>query len=303
MVNCMIGTWHRVYICILCMRHQQFNTHRLTNLSIFILKPKYSSEEEDPEETDDEVVLGVGDQVLASWEKRKPKLQSSLAIAGWLLSIKDEVRADVAARKSSGHHDAMEEVITKMHAHDVDAYKHFQNKTDPFSNKARWASKDAIDGNLDLWHEKYSLPHTEVLGHVACRVTSKNLGIGAAERSWGGVKDIKFGKRSHLGTKNTEMQSILYTSARIQEARAKQSALEQVDARGSDAMWGDDDEAFELELTNFGVDTAELREEVPRRLFRVWVEEWELELLKKKCPVAEAMLLEKYKGELIFVNL
>ena len=91
--------------------------------------------------------------------------------------------------------------------------------------------------------------------------------------------------------------------ARVKEARVKQSALEQVDARGSDAMWGDDDEAFELELTNFGVDTAELREEVTRRLFHVWVEDWELELLKKKCPVAEAMLLEKYKGELSFVNI
>ena len=302
-------------LCVYCMRHQQFNTHRLTNLSIFILKPKYSSEEEDPEETDDEVVLGVGDQVLAFWQKRKQKLQSSLATAGWLLSVKDEVRADVAARKSGGHHDAMEEVITKMYSHDVNAdvpelidtfwneYKHFQNKTGPFSNKARWASKDAINGNSDLWHEKYSLPHTEVLGLVACRVTSKNLGIGAAERSWGGVKDIKFGKRSHLSTKNTEMQSILYTSARIQEARAKQSALEQVDARGRDAMWGDDDEAFELELTNFGVDTTQLMEEVPRRLFHVWVEDWELELLKKKCPVAEAMLLEKYKGELVFLSI
>ena len=41
---------------------------------------------------------------------------------------------------------------------------------------------------------KYSLPFTKVLGFVACRVTSKVLGIGAADRSWGDVKTIKFGK-------------------------------------------------------------------------------------------------------------
>ena len=35
---------------------------------------------------------------------------------------------------------------------------------------------------------------TKVLGFVACRVTSKVLGIGAAESSWGDVKTIKYGK-------------------------------------------------------------------------------------------------------------
>jgi hypothetical protein len=36
------------------------------------------------------------------------------------------------------------------------------------------------------------------MGHVACRVTSKVLGIGAEERSWGDVKQLKNDKRSHL---------------------------------------------------------------------------------------------------------
>ena len=45
-----------------------------------------------------------------------------------------------------------------------------------------------------MWHQKYSLPFTNVLGFVACRVTSKVLGIGAAECSWGDVNTIKSGK-------------------------------------------------------------------------------------------------------------
>ena len=43
-----------------------------------------------------------------------------------------------------------------------------------------------------MWHQEYSLPFTKVLVFVACIVTSKVLGIGAAERSWGDVKTIKF---------------------------------------------------------------------------------------------------------------
>ena len=55
-----------------------------------------------------------------------------------------------------------------------------------------WKSKDISDVNSHLWHQKYSLPFAKVLGFVACRVTSKVLGIGAAERSWGDVKIIKY---------------------------------------------------------------------------------------------------------------
>ena len=48
-----------------------------------------------------------------------------------------------------------------------------------------------------------------------CRLTSKNIGIGSAERSWGDVKTIKSGNRSALGSENSEKQSIVYTSACI----------------------------------------------------------------------------------------
>jgi hypothetical protein len=54
---------------------------------------------------------------------------------------------------------------------------------------SRWASSDCgVTGKSYLWHEKYSLPYTNVLGFVGCRVTSKLCEIGPAKRSWGGVK-------------------------------------------------------------------------------------------------------------------
>ena len=56
----------------------------------------------------------------------------------------------------------------------------------------------------------------KVLGFVACRLTSKILGIGSAERSWGDVKTIKSVYRSAPGSEISEKQSIVYTSACIE---------------------------------------------------------------------------------------
>ena len=51
-----------------------------------------------------------------------------------------------------------------------------------------------------------------VLGIFACKVTSKVLGIGAAERCWDDLKKIKPGKRSDISSDVSEKQSIVYIS-------------------------------------------------------------------------------------------
>ena len=102
-------------------------------------------------------------------------------------------------------------------------YTLFNHKNDPFdSNDFIWKIKDIRDGNSHLWHQKYSLPCTKVIGFFSCRFTSKFLGIGAAERSWGDVKKIKSGKRSAIISDVSEKQSIVYTSACIESARIEQ---------------------------------------------------------------------------------
>ena len=63
-------------------------------------------------------------------------------------------------------------------------YTEFDNKMGSFyADKCLRKSKDIRDGNSYLLHQKYPLPCTKVLIFVACRVTSKALGIGATERS------------------------------------------------------------------------------------------------------------------------
>ena len=87
-------------------------------------------------------------------------------------------------------------------------------------------------GNSYLWHEKYSLPYATVLGYVACHVTSKLCGIGPAERSWGGVKQVKDGTRSHLSGESNKKRSILFVSSKITQARIECEQMEKIDAAG-----------------------------------------------------------------------
>ena len=85
-----------------------------------------------------------------------------------------------------------------------------------------WKIKDIRDGNIHLWHQKYSLPFTKVLGFFACRVTLKVIGVGAAERYWGDVKTLKSGKRSAISNDVSEKHSIVYTSACVESVRIEQ---------------------------------------------------------------------------------
>ena len=73
-----------------------------------------------------------------------------------------------------------------------------------------------------MWHQKYSLPCTKVLGFVACRVTSNFLGIGASERYWGNVNTIGSGRRYAISSDVTEKKIIFYTSACIEPSRIEQ---------------------------------------------------------------------------------
>ena len=176
------------------------------------------------------------------------------------MSVAPEIRADVKERMTGEHRDAIERVVRKLHvfpcpnpnkdvcAMELDAivhlfweeFKAFQIETSPFDRRPWWNSPDVALGKSHTWHEMYSLHHTKVLGPVGCRTCSKQCGIGAAERGWGDVKSIKTGKRASIGT-SIEKRAILYSTAKITQARIKQVVMEKIDAEGRDAMFGDDD--------------------------------------------------------------
>ncbi len=174
--------------------------------------------------------MSFGRQVTWHWNKCKQCIEHEYSIAAWALCVMASVR--------TVHRDAIAEVVTRLHMapcpnqnptvhnmlpHEIidtvwNEFKAFQNCTQPYS--------DCLSGKSYLWHEKYSLLYTVVLKFVGCRVTSKLCGIGPAERSWGGVKQIKDRVRSHMGAKSTEKRSVIYGTAKIQESRMRQEQME-----------------------------------------------------------------------------
>jgi hypothetical protein len=170
-------------------------------------------------------------------------------------------------------------------------HDHFHSKCGPYANRKHiWVSQDLADGNSHLWHKKNSLRYTAILGKLACLVCSKILGIGSAERSWGDVKHLKTDKRSKLSDVSTKMQSTIFGASCAERSRIKQRGHVQDD--GLNTVWNDADFADPgLDIVIVPVITAP-----KQRIFRAWLEHWEIEAKGKKDPVNEARLLEKYGG-------
>lgn len=220
-------------------------------------------EDDDPDVSEGQEVShsGLGGLMALSWCTRKVKLEHDYAITGWALSVMPEVYKDARERLTGEHRDAIERVVRKLfkypytnHILEVqgmtedeivdtfwDEFKAFCNKMAPFDKQSRWNSQSAMLGKSYIWHEKYSKPHTKVLGRTACQAVSPNPGIGPCERNWGGVKGIKCGNRGLMSAESTAKRAIVYTTALVTDARMKRLADEKIDATGASAMFCDDD--------------------------------------------------------------
>ena len=135
---------------------------------------------------------------------QEKKIKSDFAICGWMLSVRPDIMKGVRGQtgldnplSNSGHYRmATERVVIKMLTGHIpeedmdqtvndfwDEWSSFQNKLGFFARAHIWKVKDATEGISHRWHQKHLLPFTKALGFVACRVTSKTLGIGVSERS------------------------------------------------------------------------------------------------------------------------
>ncbi len=166
------------------------------------------NEDDDSNKGESVVTMLFGAAVCWNWCKRKTKIEHPYAIAAWALCVMKDVHEDVRLRLPGAERDAIEEVVKRLHlppfpnksvdfsktslAEIVDTFwnefKAFQCCMEPFHHPSRWATPDISSGRSHVWHEKYSIPYTQVLGYVACHVTSKLCGIGPAERGWAAVK-------------------------------------------------------------------------------------------------------------------
>ena len=114
------------------------------------------------------------------------------------------------------------------------------------------------------------------------------------ERNWGDVTEDKSSKRSGLSGESIEKRALIYTTARVKEARLSVQARE--DRREDHVDFKDQDLAFGQELEKVGVVVRELKRPVRKRVFRCWLSEEEKKWWKKRDPVNEAKLLKKFGG-------
>jgi hypothetical protein len=169
----------------------------------------------------------------------------------------------------------------------------FHNKAGPFENREHiWVSGDVRSGASHIWHSKNSLRYTKVFGQLACRVCSKILGIGSAERAWGDVKHLKTNKRSHISADRVKKQATIYGSHCISLANMARAYKASDDKSKPYKFWTEEDMDREFDLFEEG----NLPEPKKVRIFRSWEEDWEPEAVKKRDPVNEAKLLQKYGG-------
>ena len=286
-----------------------------------------SNQEEDYEDVDDEEGLegddddddsssssssstsggGMSGTILSFWNERRKILCSDYAIAGWMLCPLPEVYEDAKANSKGEDRACVSRVLEKLYNFQTteekyktfdtfwEEYEHFRGKDKMYKSRFIWHAQ-TLQGNgcSYKWHKMYSHPFTEVLGKVACRVTSKILGIGNAERSWGAVKQLKQDKRSKLSANAVKKQATLFGKASIDAARIrdKDSKKSSSDDSASDVLWTDEDEAFSKQY-----DLQEVAIEEPvRPIFKAWLEDWELEGIKVNKPVVKRKFLAKYGG-------
>lgn len=134
------------------------------------------------------------------------------------------------------------------------------------------------------------------LGKLACRVTSKVGGMGSAERSWGDVKKLKSGQRSHLGAISTNKQATLYGSYCMEAAQQRKTAQQvmAVDIDGENSgTWDDED-------MNRAFDALTRKDKRKDRIIRCYMEDWEriavMDKTHKTSAISKAQLLAKYGG-------
>eukprot|EP00428_Durinskia_dybowskii_P004068 CAMPEP_0170291710 /NCGR_PEP_ID=MMETSP0116_2-20130129/45948_1 /TAXON_ID=400756 /ORGANISM="Durinskia baltica, Strain CSIRO CS-38" /LENGTH=1013 /DNA_ID=CAMNT_0010543199 /DNA_START=29 /DNA_END=3070 /DNA_ORIENTATION=+ len=271
-----------------------------------------SSHDHSDSSTDDSdnstISASLGQKVVNIWKKRREKLVSDFAIAGWLLSPIPDVFEDSSSNMDGEHRLAVDRLLKKMMgaglADDSDElasimntfwfeYEQFKSKSGPFDRAYIWNpnNQDLILGTRShLWHKTNSYFHTKVFGKFACRVCSKIVGMGSAERNWSAVKHLKTEKRAHLSPEAVQKQATIFGASCMADA-----ALERLKAQSLTSepykFW--DEKDFDSQFDLFA---AKEPIKKPPRFLKCYFEDWEQEHVKKKDDVSEAKFLHKYGG-------
>ena len=206
-----------------------------------------------------------------------------------MLSPIPEIYNDSKANVTGAHKSAVDRLLKKMFASTLaddsdelavimntfwDEFEHFKSKTGPYAKPYIWnlQNKDLQHGKSYLWHKKNSFENTAILGKLACRVCSKIVGMGSAERNWGDVKHIKSAKRSHLSADRVEKQAIIFGASCMEDADLERKIAKE-NSNEPYKFWDekDFDEEFDMLADHDGRKTNKPK----RRYVKCYLEEWE----------------------------
>ena len=174
-------------------------------------------------------------------------------------------------------------------------FRWFTSRLQCYDDESIWSEKHNANleyGRSHFWHQQHSLDCTKYLGKLACKVCSKIVGIGSAERNWKSVTHLKTGKRANLSAEKVKMAGTVYGTAKIQEARA----LEIGNPESNAVLWEDADLNDDFDLFLSGVKPAAEQ----TKTFRCYLEEWEHHAIFAKDPPSVAKLLCKYGGMIFY---
>ena len=119
----------------------------------------------------------LGSNIIELWRRRRTKLVSDFAIAGWLLSPLEEVRGHVKQNREGYHDTAMDRILQKMYHYLTEEelgnvmdtfwteYDTFVNRTGASYGAGRkyiWNSELLRQRHSAQWHAQYSLKSTKV---------------------------------------------------------------------------------------------------------------------------------------------
>ena len=261
--------------------------------------------------SDDSAATGteksLGQSVVDIWMKRREKLVSDFAIAGWLLSPIPEIYKDSADNMTGKYRDAVDRLLKKMMASDYaddsdelaeimntfwEEFEQFKNKSGPFDKSYIWSEQnpDLLHGKSHIWHKKNSYFQTKYFGKFACRVCSKIVGMGSAERNWGDVKYLKSEKRSHLSSEAVEKQATIFGASCMKDADIERNkVLSSTTERYQ--FWEDDDFDRQFDILGSVVPTRS-----HQRVLKCYFEPWEVNNIRTRNDVSKAKFLQKYGG-------
>ena len=100
-------------------------------------------------------------------------------------------------------------------------YNDFTSHTGFFKTKSIWISAKNPQCLAHEWHKNYSVPFTEYLGLMGCRICSKVMGIGEAERHWKQLKKVRGGQRARLSANKAKKQATIAANHSMKRAEAR----------------------------------------------------------------------------------